>query len=240
MPEGDSPTLARRRVRLALREYREAADLTQQQVADEMEWSLSKVIRIENGDVSIAPNDLRPLLSYLNVKDRVRIGELLQDARTARVRQRRAWHHAPEYRDTLTDGLRRLIEYEAEAVAIHSYSVFHFPGLLQLPEYSEALIHTWVEEIGDQQSRYRLAARRQRREQILARLGTVRMTAVLDESVFRRPIGGDQVLVRQLRDILQLNERGLTEVRMVPFAIDTPLSYNALFDILLIFPIGLT
>jgi transcriptional regulator with XRE-family HTH domain len=48
MAESVSPTVARRRVRLALRDAREKADLTQQQVAEEMEWSLSKVIRIES------------------------------------------------------------------------------------------------------------------------------------------------------------------------------------------------
>src|SRR5689334_18400759 len=69
MAEGDSPTVARRRVRMALREAREAAGYTQHEVADEMEWSLSKVIRIENGDVSIAPNDLKPLLNFLNVRN---------------------------------------------------------------------------------------------------------------------------------------------------------------------------
>lgn len=65
-----SPAVARRRVRLALREAREAAVHTQSEVAEEMEWSLSKVIRIENGDVSITPNDLRPLLAFLEVRDK--------------------------------------------------------------------------------------------------------------------------------------------------------------------------
>ena len=65
MAEGDSPTVARRRVRLAIREAREPHNLTQQQVAEQMEWSLSKVIRIESGEVSISVNDLRPLLPFL-------------------------------------------------------------------------------------------------------------------------------------------------------------------------------
>ncbi|MFI7601372.1 helix-turn-helix domain-containing protein [Actinoplanes sp. NPDC049681] len=70
MAEGDSPTVARRRVRLALREAREAAGYTQLDVAEQMEWCLGKVVRIENGDVTNAPNDLRPLLTYLTVEDR--------------------------------------------------------------------------------------------------------------------------------------------------------------------------
>jgi transcriptional regulator with XRE-family HTH domain len=68
--DGDSPSAARRRVRIAIREAREAASLTQTQVAQAMEWSLSKVNRIESGDVSVSANDLRPLLGYLKIGGR--------------------------------------------------------------------------------------------------------------------------------------------------------------------------
>jgi hypothetical protein len=55
MTEIASPAVARQRVRLALCEARGAANLTQQEVAKTMEWSLSKVVRIENGDEAVAP-----------------------------------------------------------------------------------------------------------------------------------------------------------------------------------------
>jgi transcriptional regulator with XRE-family HTH domain len=50
MSDIDSPAVARHRVRLALRSARDARQLTQGQVAQAMEWSLSKVMRIERGD----------------------------------------------------------------------------------------------------------------------------------------------------------------------------------------------
>src|SRR5690242_4177194 len=56
------PAVERRRVGLALRRARATNGLTQHEVAEEMEWSLPKVIRIENGEVAIAPNELRVLL----------------------------------------------------------------------------------------------------------------------------------------------------------------------------------
>ena len=232
MAEGDSPTVARRRVRIALREAREAAGYTQLEVAEEMEWSLSKVIRIENGDVSIAPNDLKPLLSYLQVKDRVRIAELVEDAKVARTRQRRAWYQTPEHREHLTDPLRKLIEFEAEATFIHYYSVFHVPGPLQLPEYSTALIETWSEEIPPEQIKFRLAARKLRHEAVVARAGSLKITALLDESVFRRTVGGPAVLKSQLQELLRASELGLLRVRMIGFDAEVPMSYNAGFDIL--------
>src|SRR4051794_5059723 len=126
-----SPTVARRRLRLALREAREKAKLTQQDVAEQMEWSLSKVIRIENGDVSISPNDLRPLLHYLHIRDKDLVAAHLADARIARQRQRQKWYQASELREHLTDPLRRMFEYEAEATRVRYYYVNFVPGSLQ-------------------------------------------------------------------------------------------------------------
>jgi transcriptional regulator with XRE-family HTH domain len=232
MAEGESPTVARRRVRLALREGREAAGHTQQEVADEMEWSLSKVIRIENGDVSIAPNDLKPLLAFLQIKDRVRVAELLEAAKIARMRQRQAWYQTPEFREHLTDPLRKLIEYETEANFIHDYSVFHFPGLLQIPEYSSALMDPWSEELTAEQIKYRLTARKLRHDSVVGRAGSLQLTALLDESVFRRPVGGPAVLSAQLEELLRIADVGLLKVRVIKFTADLPMSYNAGFDIL--------
>jgi transcriptional regulator with XRE-family HTH domain len=232
MAEGDSPTVARRRVRMALREAREAAGYTQLQVAEEMEWSLSKVIRIENGDVSIAPNDLKPLLGYLRVKDRARVAELVEAAKIARTRQRQAWYQKPEYRAHLTDAMLRLIEYETEANFIHSYSVFHVPGPLQVPEYSTALMETWSEEVGPDKIKFRLAARKLRHEGMIARAGSLKITALLDESVLRRPVGGSPVLVKQLEELLRMCEIGLLGVRVIRFDAELPMSYNAGFDVL--------
>jgi transcriptional regulator with XRE-family HTH domain len=236
MAEGDSPTVARRRVRMVLRDARESARLTQAEVADQMEWSLSKVIRIENGDVTIAPNDLRPLLNYLGVKDRAVVADMLATAKIARTRQtqRHVWYQTPEFREHLTDGTRRLIEYEAEASSIHSYSVFHIPGPLQIPSYSEALMNMWRDEMSEEQRKVRLDGRQRRHDGVLARVGSVRMTALLDESVFMRAVGGPKVFADQLKEILRLEEQKLVSIRMFPFSADAALSYNAGFDILFI------
>ena len=232
MAAGDSPTVARRRVRLALREAREAAELTQLHVAEAMEWSLSKVIRIESGEVSIAPNDLRPLLGHLGIKDRARVEQLLSDAKTARTRQRQSWWQAPAYREYLSLPLLRLIEFESEAVAIRYFGLYVIPGPLQIPEYAQALTRRWDEELSEDEIRYRVEARRLRRETILARLDTLRMWVLLDEAVLMRPIGGNDVFAAQLQELLRLSQKESTTIRMVPFSVEAALSNNAAFDLL--------
>jgi transcriptional regulator with XRE-family HTH domain len=231
MTAGDSPTVARRRVRLVLREAREQAGLTQTDVSEAMEWSLSKVIRIESGEVSIAQNDLRYLLAYLGIADPDRVNDLLQDAKTARTR-RRAWWQESEFRDDLTPALRRLIEFEGDVVAIRYFGKDVMPGPLQLPEYAEALTKRFGDELTESQIRSRLEARRLRRETLLSRLDTLHTYVLLDEAVLRRPIGGPEIFSAQLRELQRLSREGLALIRMVPFEVDAALSNNAAFDLL--------
>ncbi|WP_245673828.1 MULTISPECIES: helix-turn-helix transcriptional regulator [Actinoplanes] len=219
-------------MRLALREAREQASLTQNQVAEEMEWSLSKVIRIENGDVSISPNDLKPLLTYLGIKDRAVVTALIADARIARTRQRQAWYQTPESRETLSDPLRKLIEYEHEAREIRSYSIYYVPGPLQTPGYATALMQRYEDELSVETRQRRVEARARRREALLTRTDRAQIMLLLDESVLRRTIGGPEIFAEQLHDLKKNVEDGLIKVRMVPFSIDAPVTNNASFDLL--------
>jgi transcriptional regulator with XRE-family HTH domain len=220
---------------LALREAREAAGLTQLEVAEEMEWSLSKVIRIENGDVSISPNDLRPLLSYLKIKDRAQINALVADAKIARTRGHVLWWQDAAFRD-FSPPLRQYIEYEAVAVAIRSFYIRYIPGPLQLPEYANALTGPFAEEM-PQPLRQELVdalveARRLRREALLKRLHSMEYYTVLDEAVFMRETGGPVIFANQLRELRRLATEGLIRIRMLPFSLLTPIANNASFDLL--------
>ncbi|MEV6631373.1 helix-turn-helix transcriptional regulator [Actinoplanes sp. NPDC051470] len=245
VPPPVSPTVARRRVRLALREAREAANLTQLEVAEEMEWSLSKVIRIENGDVSISPNDLRPLLSYLKIKDRAQISALIGDAKIARLRQHVAWWQDASFRD-ISPQLRQFFEYESVAVAVRTFNIRYFPGALQLPEYARALTGPFADEAqpfsGDPLSADRveavIEARRLRREAMLSRLGSMEYRTVLDQGVFLRSTGGPAVFVRQLREMQRLATEDLIRMRMLPFDLDVPIANNASFDLLSLGGVG--
>jgi len=51
-----------------------------------MDWSPSKMLRIETGSNGISVTDLRALLSYYNLKDKRRIEELIDLARAAKSR----------------------------------------------------------------------------------------------------------------------------------------------------------
>jgi transcriptional regulator with XRE-family HTH domain len=74
-------------LRTELRNERQLARLTQKQVARAMDWSPSKLLRIETGVVGISITDLRALLTYYNIKDKRRTDELVNLARAARTRR---------------------------------------------------------------------------------------------------------------------------------------------------------
>lgn len=107
-PAVSDPTVQRRRLRLELRRARDAAGLRQADVASAMEWSPSKLIRIEKGDVSISTNDLKVLLNYYGVTDKERSDELLELARSARGAS-----YYDQFADLLKPGFKDYLAYEA-------------------------------------------------------------------------------------------------------------------------------
>lgn len=228
---GDSPTMARRRVRRAIREAREESGRTQQEVANVMEWSLSKVIRIENGDVSIAPYDLRPLLSFVGVKDKSVVFRLLDLAKVARVRQRRSWSHQVSLRRSLSSAYQRLIEYEADAAVIRCWTPLIVPDLLQTRSYSNAVLGSVLEDADTEVAEARMLAQTGRRDAFLARSPAPAVAVVLDEAAVRRRLGGADVHQAQMRDLHRLIRQQRVKVRVLPFegwSVGHPLAFELL------------
>jgi transcriptional regulator with XRE-family HTH domain len=66
MPEAQGPGVkglatTRRQLRQDLRRLRESAQLPQAEVAHSLDWSHSKLIRIENGSVGVSVTDVKAL-----------------------------------------------------------------------------------------------------------------------------------------------------------------------------------
>jgi transcriptional regulator with XRE-family HTH domain len=215
MSTADTPAVARHRVRHALRSAREAKQLTQSQVAEAMEWSLSKVMRIEKGDVNISLGDLRMLLSYLDVTEPTEVKRLMDDARTARSER---WSAEAQYREHLTPALVSLAQFEQEATAIRYYSSVIVPGLLQTEAYARAIFRNYSDDLNGATIRARIDARERRRDQLLYRPDPPDYFLILDESVLLREVGGPKVMSEQLYQILRLIEETSIQVRVVPFA----------------------
>jgi transcriptional regulator with XRE-family HTH domain len=231
MPTGDPPAVARRRVRLALREAREKKHLTQTEVAEAMEWSATKVMRIESGEVKVTLNDLRPLLAYLGISDPARVKELLDDARASARRQ--DWWDEPRFREHLTPATRQLIQYEVEATAVRIYYPTLIPGRLQTHDYADALLRAYGDMLSPETREIILEARMRRRKDLLARKQPPDIFLLLDESVLLREFAGAHVLSEQLSDLALLASQRPIHIRLVPFTLTgAPLALFGTYEIL--------
>jgi Predicted transcription factor, homolog of eukaryotic MBF1 len=208
----DSPAAARRRLRFALRAARDEAGLTQAEVAERLEWSVSKVNRIENGEVTISATDLRALINLLGVTDRETVDRLTAWGRTARSR---GWWDQPDYRAHLTPAMRQWIQYEAEATTIRCYQPTIIPGALQTPEYAQEILSFWT-DIPDETRAVRHAVRAERRQRLFQGPDRPIFLLLLDESVVHRQVGGPAVMADQLRSVLTMIRNNELIVRIVP------------------------
>jgi len=208
--ENLSPAVSRRRLRTELRRARNEAGLTQEHVAEAMEWSLSKIIRIENGTNSISTNDLKVLVQYYGITDERRIAELLSLGRASR--ERSWWSTYPGISKTLA----QLIEYENAAHVSRSYEELVIPGLLQTVDYMRASTRQLAPDMTASQVDIEVEIRLKRQE-LLKRAEPPLLFFVLNEQVIRRIVGGKDVMHRQVQQLIDASDMPNVTVEVVPF-----------------------
>lgn len=118
-------------------------------------------------------------------------------------------------------------EIESEAVALRSYESVLVPGLLQTEAYARAvLVGAGLVGRGDVE---RLLASRLARQSILKRDDPPQLTAVIDEGVLRRPIGGPGVMREQLQALAAACAERHVRVQVVPSSVGAYAGLNGPF-----------
>ena len=218
-----SPTLRRRQLGMELRRLREAAGVTIDHVAERLECSGSKISRIETGQTGVTPRDVRDMLSIYGVE--LDYAEtLLQIAREAR---QKGWWQL--YGDVLTGAY---VGLEAAADRIRAYEALVVPGLLQTEGYAQAMIHAARPDIspGEVEKRVRVRIGRQ---SLLSQDDPPDLWVVLDEAVLHRPVGGTDVMRRQLVHLATVAELPNVTLQVLPFAAGAHAGMDGTFTILL-------
>ena len=205
--------MARRRLRLALRKVREEAGRTQGQVADALGWSISKVNRIETGEVTISNTDLQALLMLLGVVEPDVVERHLSDARAAR---RRGWWTDPRYRTHLTATTLQLFQFETEAAEIRIFQPMVFPGLLQTSDYAASIISSIPSELSEETKAVRVDVRMRRQVQFMERTDKPVLRIVIDELVPLRTVGTSAVMLDQLKAFVGAAQRPNIHIRILP------------------------
>lgn len=209
---------------MELRRARTKADLTQQQAAKALEWSLSKLIRIETGAVGVSVTDIKAMLDLYQVTDEALITALIEAARGSRGQ---SWWS--RYRDVVSPQLALYLANEAIAAEIRVFHPYLIPGLLQTDEYAYEVL---LPRTGAERARRLAETRVERRETIWEQPESPEMSFVLCEEALHRWIGGPAVMRRQLQQLLDFAARPRTSVRVVPFRAGAHAGLNGPFVLL--------
>jgi transcriptional regulator with XRE-family HTH domain len=193
---------------MELRAARERAGLTQRLAADTLEWSLSKLIRIETGTVSVSVTDLRALLQLYRIDDEQTVAAL-EDA--ARGSKGPSWW-AP-YNDVLTTVYAQYLGLESAATSIRSYHPIIIPGHLHTQDYAMALL---APRVDDPERAERVVDLRMARQERTFDEGGPQASFVLDELALRRSIGSAHVMKHQLEHLLQMSTQPSVDISVLP------------------------
>lgn len=204
-----APKTARaRRLGFALRAFREAAGLTLEEAADEINSTRSTLSRYENAQTLINPATVRALLLLYGVAAE-EVTTAVQLAKDARIP---GWWQSYSY--VLDRRTLDFIALEADATGIANFEPSVIPGLLQTADYIRAVMRGAPHTLSDKDVEQRVEARLSR-QQRLTETDPPIFDAIIDEGALLRPVGGRDVLAAQLNQLLKATELPNVTIQVV-------------------------
>ncbi|MET8162427.1 helix-turn-helix transcriptional regulator [Sphaerisporangium sp. NPDC005289] len=182
-----------------LRDRRMQANITQQQLAELTQFSRSLLAFVERGERTPSRN----------------LAQRCDDALKADGELVRLWTKLT--RDASPQWFRGWLETEQEAHTLHTWQPLVVPGLLQTEDYARTIIRG---EAGITLAQVEKAVHaRMERQQIFNRAAPPMLWVVIDEGVLHRPVGGKEVMRKQIRRLLEAAESPYIGVQVVPTAL---------------------
>lgn len=228
MANDQGPVVQSALLRSELVRLRKENGLTQEQVAKSLDWSPSKLIRVEGGRSAVTKVDLDALLVRYGVTSEASHDRLQALNRGARERP---WWSA--YRESVSPMYLGYVGYEAGASIIRSFQSGYVPGLLQTVRYAEVLTANSTDAV---RLGMIVKLRMQRQSELVKRSNPPRQYYVVDEAVIRRHVGIKQdpgIMPAQLRHIAEVAEGSDTAmVRVVPFGVGAHVGLTGPFTLL--------
>ena len=207
------PTALRIMLGVHLRRLREEAGITRTDAGWAIRGSESKISRLELGRVGFKVRDVEDLLTLYKLKEGEERDRLLNLARDA---NNPGWWQ--RYDDLTPNWFHSYLGLEMAADLIRTFELQFIPGLLQTPEYAQAVVQLGRQDQPLSRSEQeRLVALRTGRQEVLTRQRPARLWAVVDEAVLRRPIGSKAVLKDQLEYLIEASRRHNVTLQIIPF-----------------------
>ncbi|MER6011836.1 helix-turn-helix domain-containing protein [Streptomyces bluensis] len=182
-----------------LKEQRETAGLTQQQLADMAIMTRSHIAHIEAGRRVPSKEDARRLDRALGT------GNVLSS-------------FLPRDEVAIADYFEAVRLLEQQAVMIREFALSFIPGILQTERYARAVLSAAFPPVSEEERDRRVVTRLERTK-ILDDPVTPVVWALLDEAALRRPVGSEDVMAEQIMHIVRLTEAGRIRVHVMPSAV---------------------
>lgn len=225
-----SPTTVRHRLLVQkLRRLREEAGFTQTQVAEAMDWSESKQIKIERGNIPVRVPDVRSLLVHYGVIGPERQAEadaILQLARDAR---QKGWWHT--YGDAVPEWFEPFLGLETEATSIRTYQPELIHGLMQTADYYRSFMGKSPASSTDEDIDQKIALREQRQARLEGPDAPAYWTIMNEAALLRSP-GGPETMRAQLAHIVDRMDLPRVTVQVLPFSAGMHPAMDGPFEIL--------
>jgi hypothetical protein len=159
-----------------------------------LEWSLSKVIRVESGEVGLSVTDANAVAEVLGIERGGRLDHLLGIARKSRGQSWWSKHH-----DSIPRSFGQYLALEAAAATVSTYHPSVIPAQLQTPAYTRDLLGP---RLGRDRAALIASLNTERRERLLHEAATGSLSCVIDEAALLRHIG-NPIDMREQLDLLQ-------------------------------------
>lgn len=210
MPVRRPPTVRLRRLAQEMVRLREHAGLTREQAGERTRMDPSSIWRLETARGRPLRRTVLVLLDLYGVtkpEDQARYVDLL--ARSNELN----W--LTGFEEALPEDYQTYINFESGADRLTGFEPSFVPGLLQTPEYAQALIRGLEPALHEDDVARRAVVRARRQETLAER--EVQLWFVLDEAVLHRRVGGPGVMEEQMEALAAAAKRKTTTVQVVPF-----------------------
>jgi len=199
----------RRQLGRYLRDLRTQAGMTVRAAARDLEWSETKLWRIENGRTSLRSLDVEQMCRMYQAS------EELTTSLMALAKQTKARGWWLSYEDIINVGFDIYLGLEEVATRLRWYETDLIPGLLQTADYARTMIRAGHPELDDDEITRRVDLRMARQSVLTRAVDPPTLQVVLGETILKRSIGGSRVMADQLAHLSAVGSLPNVQVRVV-------------------------
>ncbi|WP_062994801.1 helix-turn-helix domain-containing protein [Nocardia mikamii] len=215
--EDSSTTLPRRQLGRYLKEARLGVGLRLEDVAPLMQWSASKLSRLEAGkSPAIRVLDVEALCAIYDIDDPEVIAGLVGLAKQSTGK---SWWQA--FDDVISGNFDLYVGLESSARQLSIFRPDMLPGLLQTPNYARLLDQIYFPRIARDELERRMELKRRRQVLVTRKTNPAKVDLVIQEAVLRTMVGTPALMAEQLRHLADAPAN--VTVRVLPFAAGFPL-----------------